>query len=174
MADPAFQLIPLDDLVDPETALEAAVASVLEDPYSSTETKDPPIPFGRSWAFDHDHGRFVRSNGSPAEVRGESALVEYIQAALRTAAGRHPILPPNFGMQRPEDFLGSADPSEALSDFEDRARKALVVHDRIEAVERFEAEIDLSAGIILVTNLLIITDQEEAIPLGPFQIEPEG
>lgn len=174
MADPAFTLVPIDEIVEPEAALEAAVSSVLEDPYSATEEKDPPIPFGRSWAFDHDHGHFVRSNGSPAEVRGVAALEEYIQAALRTAAGRHAILPPNFGIQRPEDFLGSADPSEALSDFEARARTALTAHDRIEAVERFEAEVNLSLGIIVVTNLLIITDQEEAIPVGPFQIEPEG
>lgn len=172
--DPAFSLVPLDDVVGPEEALDAAVESLLDDPFSATVAKDPPIPFGRSWAFDHDIGRFIRSNGAPAEVVGVNALVEYVQAALRTAAGVHPTLPADFGIERPEDFLGVADPTEALSDFLDRGRKALLAYDRIEDVRDFEAEVDLSLGIIFVTKLLIITDQEEAVPLAPFNVEPEG
>ncbi|MGH2939837.1 MAG: DUF2634 domain-containing protein [Solirubrobacterales bacterium] len=174
MPDPAFSLVPVEDSVDAETALEAAAESALEDAYAIPEPEDPPIPFGRTWAFDHDHGRFIRSAGSPAEVLGDNALIEYVQASLRTAAGVHPGLPPSFGIERPEDFLGAADPSEAISDFEDRARRGLRGHDRIRDVRGLEVDIDLSQGIVFVSNFLIITDQEEAIPVPPFNIEPEG
>lgn len=174
MDDPAFSLVPFDNEVTPEDDLNAAEASVLEDTFASTVPRDPPIPFGLTWAFDYDKGRFVRSAGSPAQVSGASALVEYIQTSMRTAAGAHPIFPPNFGIQRPEDFLGAADPTEALADFQERLKTALLAHDRIEDVRDFEADIDLGQGVITVTNLLIITDQAEVLPLAPFNIEPEA
>jgi hypothetical protein len=174
MAEPGFTLVPFDEEAGPEEVLDAAERSALDDPLAIAEVKDPPIPFGQSWAFDHDRGRFIRSAGSPAVVRGTSALVEWVKASLRTAAGVHPILPPYVGIERPEDFLGSVDPTEALADFEDRAREALRAHDRIEDVRNFEAFVDLSQGVIIVTNLVIITDQEETLPLAPFNIEPEA
>lgn len=172
--DPAFSLVPLEESADPEAVLDAAEESVFDDPFDATEEEDPPIPFGRSWAFDYDRGRFIRSAGAPATTRGVATLVEYVNAAMRTAAGVHPILPPEFGIEDPEDFLGSADPSEALSDFEDRLRAALLAYDRIEDVREFEAEVDLGEGIILVTNLLIVTDQQEVVPLGPTDVEVES
>lgn len=172
--DPAFSLVPIEDEVGAEEDLDAAAESALENVYGATEAKDPPIPFGNTWAFDHQLGRFIRSAGSPAQVSGAAALIEYIQTSMRTAAGVHPIFPPDFGIERPEDFLGSADPTEALSDFEDRLRTALLAHDRIEDVRNFEAEIDLAQGSITVTNLIIITDQAEVLPLAPFDVEPEA
>jgi hypothetical protein len=172
--DPAFSLVPLEEGADPEAVLDAAEASVLDDPFAATETDDPPVPFGRSWAFDYDNGRFFRSAGAPAETRGVSTLVEWINATMRTAAGAHPIFPPEIGIERPEDFLGAADPTEALSDFEDRLRTALLAHDRIQDVREFEADIDFSKGIITVTNLLIVTDQEDVVPIGPTNVEVEA
>lgn len=172
--DPAFSLVPLEEGADPEAVLDAAEASVLDEPFAAAEADDPPIPFGRSWAFDYDKGRFIRSAGAPAETRDVATLVEYINAAMRTAAGVHPIFPPEFGIESPEDFLGSADPTEALSDFKDRLRTALLVHDRIQDVREFEAEVDLSLGIITVTNLLIVTDQEDVVPIGPTDVEVEA
>lgn len=172
--DPAFSLVPIEDEVSAEDDLDAAVESALDNPYAATVAKDPPIPFGSTWAFDYQKGRFIRSAGSPAQVNGAAALVEYIQTSMRTAAGVHPIFPPDFGIVRPEDFLGAADPTEAISDFQDRLRTALLAHDRIEDVRDFEAEIDLAQGIITVTNLIIITDQAEVLPLAPFDVEPEA
>jgi hypothetical protein len=172
--DPAFSLVPLEEGADPEEVLDAAEASVLDDPFAAGETSDPPVPFGRSWAFDYDNGRFFRSAGAPAETRGVSTLVEWINTTMRTAAGVHPILPPEVGIERPEDFLGAADPTEALSDFEDRLRTALVAHDRIQDVREFEADIDFATGIITVTNLLIVTDQEDVVPIGPTNVEVEA
>lgn len=172
--DPAFSLVPLEEGADPEAVLDAAEASVLDDPFAAAETDDPPVPFGRSWAFDYDNGRFFRSAGAPAETRGVSTLVEWINATMRTAASAHPIFPPEIGIERPEDFLGAADPTEALSDFEDRLRTALLAHDRIQDVREFEADIDFSKGIITVTNLLIVTDQEDVVPIGPTNVEVEA
>ena len=172
--DPAFSLVPLEEGADPEAVLDAAEASVLDDPFAAAEEEDPPIPFGRSWAFDYDRGRFFRSAGAPAETRGVATLVEYVNAAMRTAAGVHPILPPEFGIESPEDFLGVADPTEALSDFEDRLRTALLANDRIEDVREFEADVDLATGVITVTNLLIVTDQEDVVPIGPTNVEVEA
>jgi hypothetical protein len=172
--DPAFSLIPLEEGADPEAVLDAAEASVLDEPFAAAEADDPPIPFGRSWAFDYDHGRFIRSAGAPAETRDVATLVEYVNAAMRTAAGVHPIFPPEFGIESPEDFLGGVDPTEALSDFEDRLRTALLAHDRIQDVREFEADVDFAKGIITVTNLLIVTDQEDVVPLGPTDVEVEA
>jgi hypothetical protein len=171
--DPAFSLVPLEVGATPDEALDSAEAAIFDDPFAATVEGDPPVPFGKSWAFDYQNGRFYRSAGAPAETRGVASLVEYVQTAMRTAAGVHPIFPPEFGIRRPEDFLGSADPTEALSDFEDRLRTALLAHDRIEDVRQFEAQVDLSEGIITVTNLLIVTDQEEVVPLGPTNVEVE-
>lgn len=172
--NPAFSLVPLEEGADPEAVLDAAEASVFDDPFAAAEGEDPPIPFGRSWAFDYDKGRFIRSAGAPAETRGVATLIEYVNAAMRTAAGVHPILPPEFGIESPEDFLGTVDPTEALSDFQDRLRRALIAHDRIEDVRSFEADWDPSLGIITVTNLLIVTDQEDVVPIGPTDVEVEA
>jgi hypothetical protein len=176
MADPLdeMELLPasLGDGADSSAALDAAEAALLEDPASIPVAEDPPIPFGKTWHFDHRAGRFLRVGGAPAPVRGEQALYEWLQALIRTAAGAHPIFA-NFGIEDPEDFLGRVDPAEAFADFEDRLRDGAIEHDRIEDVRDLDADILQEDGLIRINSVTIVTDDPEYLRIGDVLLPPE-
>lgn len=173
-----LELLPADDEgLAPEEDLAAAVASALEDlPAEAVEAA--PEPFGRSWLWDRDAGRFVRDGSSPKEVRGRDALAQWCDAASHTALGAHPIFDAEFGMDEPEDIIGqAADVDERASDWAERLRDALMHHDRITSVENVNVVYDQDAGIVYVRTLDVFTDEEEStapLQLGGFTIENLG
>lgn len=171
--DVGLELIPSgdEDLVSADDQLLAAEASLLDDPFA-TPTEAPPIPFGRSWAFDRTTGRYMRSGTAPLEVRGVGALREWIYNALATAQGRHEVFSDEFGIEDPDDWIGLVDPTDALSTFEPRARDALRQHDRIEDLDEVNASFDPTTGTITVNNFLVITDQADAVPLDNIELTP--
>lgn len=174
--DAGFSLIPAsdEDLISADAQLAAAETSVTDDPFSAAPTQTPQIPFGRSWAFDRVTGRFIRIGGQPAEVRGVDALQEWIRNALATAQGACPIFSDDFGMEDPDDWIGVADPTDALSTFEPRAKEALRQHDRIVDLDLVSPEYDPSTGIITIDNINVITDQDDAVPLQDFEVAPSA
>jgi hypothetical protein len=175
VADFPPRIIPADDEeVSAESELAAAVAGALEDPLLTPEITETPTPLGRSWAFDFEAGRFHRAGGSsPTEVRGETTLAQWILASLHTAAGAHASLPVGFGMEDPNDVIGYADPEEALADWEERVREALLMHDRIAAVDSIELEWNASEGIIYLRRMDVILDEAEAVRLLDVPVQPE-
>jgi hypothetical protein len=169
-----LELLPADDEgLAPEEDLAAAVAGALEDlPPEAVEAA--PEPFGRTWLWDRQAGRFVRDGISPKEVRGRDALAQWCDAAMHTALGAHPIFDAEFGMEEPEDVIGqAADVDEYASDWAERLRDALQQHDRVTSVENVEVIYDPDAGVVYVTKLDVLTDEEETtqpLQLGGFTI----
>jgi hypothetical protein len=163
---------PLDeDLISADDALASAEASLTDD-INAPGAAPPPIPFGKSWAWDRRNERYVRAGTAPLQVTGYDALREWIYSALQTAQGVHPVFSDQFGIEDPEDWIGLADPSDAMATFEPRAREALLQHERIEDVDEMDIAFDPDTGTITVSNIIIITDASEAVPLSDIEITP--
>lgn len=173
-SDTSFEAVPADDqdLVSPDKQLAAAEASILDDPLASTATETPPIPFGRTWAWDRERERYVRLGTAPVEVRGAAALREWIYNALATAQGVHPIFSDEFGIEDPDDWIGLVDPTDAISTFEPRAREAILQHDRVEDLDDLTPSFDPSTGTITIPDIVVITDQADAVPLAQIELKP--
>jgi hypothetical protein len=167
-------LFPQDDPVTPEEDVEAAAASVLGDTELTDAPEDPPQPFGRTWAFNWAAGRFYRRGGAPVEVRGLDSLVQWLQLARYTQRGAHAVFSDDFGMDGPEDWMGTVDVVEAASDYGARLQDAWTVHDRVASVENFEAHFEDDSGVIVIDSVDVITDTEDTVLLpGPSPLFPD-
>lgn len=167
-----FELLPANqaEIIDADTALDAAEASALDDPLSATNPVPPVIPFGRTAPFDYKTGRFIRlGDGAIPWVSGKAALREWIYAALQTGRGGSPLFNEDFGFERLNSHLGKADPTDELATFEERLRDCVVVHDRVEDIDDYEAESDPRTGVVTLKDLTIITDEAEALQVGNFE-----
>lgn len=109
---------------------------------------------------------------APAEVRGTDALRQWIYSALQTAQGAHAVFPGSFGIENPDDWIGVVDPTDALVTFEPRANDALKQHDRIEELDDLTAEYDPDEGVISIEDLVVVTDEQEAVPLTEVELTP--
>jgi hypothetical protein len=166
-----LELIPVavGEVIDADAQLDAAEASLLDDPLATTTTQDPVVPFGRTAPFDYATGRFVRlGDGAIPWVSGRDALREWIYASLQTGRGGCPLYDNEVGFERPNDFLGTVDPAEQMGTFEERLRDCVLVHERIEDIDDYEADHDPSTGVISLIDLTIVTDEAEALPVGSF------
>jgi len=168
---PDLELIPASqaEVIDADTALDAAEASALDDPLATTPIEPPAIPFGRTAPFDYTTGRFVRfSDGAIPWVSGKAALREWVYAALQTGRGGSPLFDDQFGFERLNDIIGSADPSEQMATLEGRLRDCVTVHERVQDIDDYKAEHDPVRGVVEIEDLTIITDEAEAVLLGNF------
>jgi hypothetical protein len=172
--DAGFELLPIEDtdLIDASEQLAAAEASIADDPFGQTAVAPSPIPFGRSWEWDQTTERYVRVGTAPAETRGLDSLRQWIYAALQTAQSVHAVFPTAFGIEDPDDWIGGVDPTDALVTFEPRANDALTQHDRIEELDDVTAEYDPDEGVISIEDLVVITDEQEAVPLTEVELTP--
>jgi hypothetical protein len=153
-----LELLPAtDEALDGETALAAAAESVL----AEDEPDEVLVPFGRTWLFDWEHGRFVRDGLAPKEVRGTEALAVWAGMAMHAARYAHPVFGPDFGMEYPESVIGQAvDLQEPAGDWGARAEEALQAHDRVTGIEDFEAHWEPDEGVIVIDTLEVLTDAE--------------
>ena len=132
-----FDLIPPDPgLINPDLALDAALA-----PVEDTDP-DAPQPFGKSWRFDFVAGQFVKDGTAPQETYELDSLVVWVEHTLRTAKYAHPIYSDDYGMEDPNSLIGEQADDEKLSAYQDAITDALLVHDRITAVEDFSFQQD--------------------------------
>lgn len=170
----SFELLPAgdEDLLSADDLLTAAETSLNDDVFAASGSAPAPIPFGKSWAWDHANERYIRAGTAPLEVRGYDALRQWVYAALQTAQGAHPIFSDEFGIEDPEDWIGLVDPSDAVATFEPRAREALLQHERIEEVDEMNPEYDPDEGIVTIADIVVVTDQAEAVPLTAFELTP--
>jgi len=174
--DPDFALVPSDDL--PYTAdetLDAAEDSAL--PPELAIEAPVLIPLGKTWEWDWERNRFRTSSEkgtAPLAVTGILALQEWLRTLASTAAGAHPALPPEFGVDDPDDFIGLVDPTEAAAIFAERfVESAIANHDRVAAIEDFDPEWDPETGIVSVANFTVTLDDELAVAINDFEVEPE-
>ena len=140
----------------PDEQLDAAVASVLgiREPGPAT----PVRPLGRSWKLTEE-GRLARNAaGQPIVVDGVGALTSWIVTSLTVARGAHKSVPPRIGMPDPLGPLGRHDARESASDWAEQMRRALLQHDRIDAVTDIEVEVDLDGGAVVVSFTALLDD----------------
>lgn len=172
----SFELLPIEDtdLISASEQLEAAEASIADNPFGAgAATAAPaPVPFGRTWQWEPDTERYVRLGSAPVEARGLDSLRQWIYAALQTAQGVHAVFPTAFGIEKPDDWIGGVDPTDALVTFEPRANVALKRHDRIEELDDLTAEYDPDEGVITIEDIVVITDEQEAVPLTEVELTP--
>lgn len=168
------QFLPAEDELSPDADLAAAEASALEDPFSIPVAEDAPVPFGRTWFFDWDRGRFIRHGSAPAEARGDGALIQWCQMALRSAWMAHRVFSPEFGIERPDSPIGlsGAEAEAEAADWAARAREALLVHDRIVEVEGLSVR--LLEDAIYFGPFTVVTDESDSVVVGPLTIREEG
>lgn len=167
--DSAFELLPPDgaDMAADE-ALEAALGGEI-----APAASDEPAPIGRSWAFDFGEGQFARGGGqSPIVVTGEGSLRMWVLKALHTARLAHPIYTDQYGVELPFDLIGGRVTPEAIGRYAAAITDALLVHDRISAVEDFAFSHDpdgdgLEVGFAVVLDGGARVDID-AIPLGGY------
>lgn len=167
MTDLDFTLLPADDGdISPAQDLEAAIAgAVAESSVVAPEGEEAPVPFGRSWWFDFEAGRFVRAGSSPVPTTGLDSLAQWVLMVMHSARFAHSVFSDRFGMEYPDAPLGHLDTGEMVGDFEARLRDAVLEHDRITALNSFEASFDPTQGVLSIDYFEIVTDEEEVVPV---------
>lgn len=127
-----FDLLPPDPgVISPDLALDAALVSVVDLDLPT------PLPFGKGWLFDFTTSQFVKHGQRPAEVLDVANLQVWMEKVLRTAKYAHPIYSDDYGMEDPFELVGQDASDELIAAYEEGVTNALLVHDRIVAVEDF-------------------------------------
>jgi hypothetical protein len=163
-----FNLVPTDDeTLSPADELAASIAgAVTEDGFvASLPDTSPAVPFGRTWIFDFETGRFLRAGTSPVPTTGFGALQQWVLMAVKSARFAHAVFSDDFGMEEPDAAIGELFVAEGISDYEQRLREAVLVHDRVTALENFEATYDPVAGVLAIAYFEVVTDEEERVPV---------
>lgn len=120
-------------------AAEEALTALDAAPITGESAIEPPVSFGRGWAFDFGTGQFVRFGQSPARIDEETQLQVWIEKTLYTARYAHPIYSFEYGMEPPlADFVGQANTPGFTSSIATAIKNALIVHDRITDVTDFQ------------------------------------
>jgi hypothetical protein len=165
MALDDFPLIPATDATSSDEDLDAAEASALEALEQPTLEEDPSIPFGRTPLFDFATGRMVRAGDDVVWVSGLRAVEQWCLMAIYSARFAHSVFTEEFGMEEPERGLGHAvGIEEEVSDWGQRLEDALLVHDRIVAVEDFEGTYLADQGVLFIRRFTVVTDEDDRIP----------
>jgi hypothetical protein len=132
--------------------------------------EETTVPFGMSWAFDFEAGTFVRNGAGALRVYGEDALVAWCLMAVNSTRFVHPVFSEAFGVESVDDLIGSVMAAELASEYEARLRDALLVHDRIVAVEDVEIAYDNAADVFYVLTFTVVTDEEERVSVNETSI----
>ena len=131
--------------------MDAAVASALTE---ETEEGEPEaVPFGSSWNFDFEQGRFVHEGSGAMRVYGGTALSMWCLMALHSTRFAHDVFSEAFGVESVDDLIGSVMAARSAAEYEARMRDALLVHDRIVALEDFTVEFDPADDALYVSRL---------------------
>ena len=156
-----FDLIPPDPgLINPDLALDAALA-----PVEDTDP-DAPLTFGRSWRFDFIGGQFVKDGLAPQITYELDSLVVWVEKCLRTSRYAHAVYSDDFGIEGPFDVIGMQADDDLLGAYQEAITEALLVHDRITAVEGFSFTQDPFDEAVFASFTVIL----DAAP--PLQAQP--
>jgi hypothetical protein len=130
---PSEEGIAADEVLDAST--EGIESDLIDEDVEVTEAA--PDPIGRTWAFDFSERKFQTSGQAPTAIRGEVAVVGWVEKCLHTAEGAATVHPPGYGLPRPiADYIGE-DPYD-LEEVETDIEEALTFHPAIKSVEEIE------------------------------------
>lgn len=138
------------DLSDFPTAVDLVVAA------------DVPAPIGRSWAFDWSQHAFIKPQGAlgPKATHGLETLTEWIEKALNTAAGAHPVHPVGYGFAAPAGPMFGALVGTVPPDFEARVRAALTFHPLISDVTDFTFDFSRDDEYLHYTATIVLANNQ--------------
>jgi hypothetical protein len=152
--DQGYTLLPADPgVMSPDLALEAALAPVIE------IAPPTPMPLGKGWAFDFENQAFIRAGSSPAEVFDTDNLRIWIEKTLRTARFAHPVYTDVYGIEDKDEMIGQPFDGTLAAQYQNAVVDALMVHDRIAAVDNFYFQNDPMAEQVYV-SFTVTLDQE--------------
>lgn len=135
-------------------------------------TQATPAPLGRAPKFDFAARAWERAPGAqgPVMTHGNETLKNWIEKCLSTARGAHPIHPPGYGLQRPEDLIGGP-VTEVPADLTQRITDALTFHPRIANVTDFAFDYDPSDDYLAV-SFTVVTDRDETVQVDSLLVTP--
>jgi hypothetical protein len=166
-ADLGFDLLPPDPgVLNPDLSLEASLAPVVQ-------IGQPDVqPIGRGWAFDFLTGQFVRNGAAPAGVSDIDQMRVWIEKTLRTARYAHPIYTAVYGVDDPDAQIGSPYDGALIAAWQQAIVDALMVHDRIAAVDGFAyAQAPYDDGLYVSFNVTLDSDdQQQALQINSFPL----
>lgn len=170
--DPSFELVPPEPAPTPEEAIAGAIAQAIPaiQPVQGVE----PIPLGMSWLFDFKKNRMVRNGSAAMPVFGVDAVKMWAQMALRTARYAYAVFSDQFGFDDPESLVGALNVTELLADFARRTEEALLVHDRITAVEGFLPAWDPVSRSVIVPAFTLVLDNQQRVALTDSRVTLAG
>lgn len=142
--------------LQPPISADAQLAAALSASPPTPATADPPVPFGRGWAFDFLNSRFIRYGSSPAIASGLDNLRMWIEKTLRTKRFAHPIYSNQYGMQLPREIIEARFDGELTAEYAQAITEALLVHDRIQKVRDFAFNFDDADGILAVRFTVVL------------------
>ena len=170
------ELFPDEEEVDDQSILEASNYEIeefdAEDDVEVVESDPPPI--GRAWLFDFARGSFVMDGRSPKTVRGDTALLAWVEKCMRTHRGDSVVHPADFGLNESlGDYIGG-DPDE-LTGLTSDIEEALLFHPLISAVEDIEIleGETLEGDIAAEVSFVIVKGDGAEIPV-TLELEPEA
>lgn len=128
-------------------------------------------PVGRAWLYDFAEGSFVAEGRSPKTVRGDDAILAWVEKCLRTQQGSSIVNPPEYGLAQPiSDYLGINAEEDDLAGLESDIAEALSLHPHIQTIEGFEIHfgnttdgdqaVDISFRVILEDGSEVPFDAE--------------
>jgi hypothetical protein len=122
---------------------------------------DPPTPIGRSWAFDWGLRTFMQPGGrGPLATYGMATLAGWVEKALHTARGAHPVHPADYGFDQPDSLIGGG-VGTLPADLEDRIRACVTFHERITDIDQFSYAYDPDIEELRVFFLIVLDDDTE-------------
>lgn len=158
-----YDLVPPDPgLINPDLQLDAALAPVVD-----TGT-DATIPFGKSWRFDFVAGQFVKDGTAPQATYELDSLIMWVEKTSRTARYAHPIYSDEYGVEDPDELIGQQVDEALLTAYEDGLTDALLVHDRIVAVEGFNFSQD-PFDEVLYASFTVVVDAAPPLDTQPIE-----
>lgn len=170
-----FSLAPANDPITPADDLAAAAQAALAAPAGvQPATPEPQEPLGRTWDFDWVGGQFRRVGQSPANLVGLDAVAQWAQMAIHTARYAHPVVSDDFGMEQPDRVIGELATPGVIADWKAALVEALLVHDRITAVENIVLDWDPTQGILTVRGMDIVTDTEQVVTVSDVTMKAGG
>jgi Protein of unknown function (DUF2634) len=170
--DSSFELLPAEAAPTPDESVANALAQAI--PAIAPVQGIEPIPLGMSWWFDFQQGRMVRAGEAPIRAFGVDAVKMWAQMALRTARYAYAVFSDQFGMEDPDELIGALNVTELLADFAARAVEALLVHDRISAVEGFNPVWEPANRCVVIPLFRLVLDNQQRVALTDTRVNLAG
>lgn len=136
--------------VDPITGEEEWVDKVVD-----------PVAIGRTWEYDFNNLKFS-GNGTPIRLQDNDIriIMQWINRAVSTERYRYQVYPDWFGVELGPIWRGELVGIPALNHVRNTITEAIMVHDRITAVENVSVAED--SGTMYVSCEVFIDNHEQA------------